>query len=100
MALKIEILKRNSKHYELEACRILREYEGSNLPLYSFPDAFDKRLKELPRKSVGTADMYYKIILAEDMKSGVMWHLSSIGEPDRKIAVITDDGKNNNPFNF
>lgn len=100
MALQVTILKHKSNRYELLACVILTEYQNSNLSLSIFPDHFKSRLGEIPRMSTGTADMFYKGILSEDQKLVEVWHQNSIGDPDRKIATITDNGVNHNPFNF
>ena len=100
MSLQVKIIKRKSQYYELHACQILKEYQSANLSLSALPDHFKTRLGEIPRKSVGTADMFYKGILSKDNKTIEIWHLNSIGDPDRKIAEVTDDGVEHNPFNF
>lgn len=100
MALQVTILKHKSQYYELNACVIIKEYNNTNLSLQAFPDHFKKRLGEIKKRSVGTADMFYKGVLSEDNKNVTVWHLNSIGDPDRKIATITDNGINHNPFNF
>jgi hypothetical protein len=100
MSLQITILKHKSKYYELSVCIILKEYQNSNISLFSLPDRFKEDLAEIPKKSTGTADMFYKAILSDDFRKCEIWHLTSIGDHDRKIAEITDDGKISNPFNF
>ena len=100
MSLQVTILKHKSQYYELHACVILKSYQNSNLSLPFLPDHFKRELGTIKRKSTGTADMFYKAVLSEDAKCIEVWHLNSIGTPDRKIAEITDDGKQVPCFNF
>ncbi|UWY28825.1 hypothetical protein N4T20_02620 [Flavobacterium sp. TR2] len=100
MSLKIEIKSRRSKSYELQVLQKLRDFENSNISLHSFPDMFKSRIGEIPRASVGTADMFYRATLSEDYKKVDVWHLNIQGDQDRLLAVVTDDGKEYNPFNF
>lgn len=100
MALQIEIKSKRSKSYELQVIGKLREFENSNLSLYSLPDMFKARIGEIKKLSVGTADLFYKAFISNDQKKVEIWHLDSKGDSDRLIAIVTDDGKINNPFNF
>lgn len=100
MALQIEKISKRSKHYELNVFVKLSEFENSNLSLHSFPSMFMDRISEIPRKSVGFANTFYKAILSDDYKKVEIWHLDCNGDPDRLIAIVTDNGKENNPFNF
>jgi hypothetical protein len=100
MALQIEFKSKRNKHYELHVCVKLREFENGNLSLHSFPSMFMERISEIPRASVGFADSFYKALISEDYKKVEIWHLNSNSDPDRLLAIVTDDGKENNPFNF
>lgn len=100
MALKIEINSKRSKSYELQVIFKLREFENTNLSLYSLPGMFKDRIGEIKKASVGTADMFYKANISDDQKKVEIWHLNSQGHADRLLATVTDDGKINNPFNF
>ena len=100
MALNIEKKTYRSKYYELQVLAKLSEFKDSNLSLHEFPDRFMRSIKEIPRKSAGFAEDFYKATLTKDYKKVEIWHLDKESNPDRLLAVVTDDGKKNNPFNF
>lgn len=100
MALKIEFKSRRTKSYELQVCQILRDLENSNISLISFPDTFKGHIEKIPRASVAMAWMFYRATVSDDFKKAEVWHLNVHGEPDRLLAIVTDDGKEFNPFNF
>ncbi|BFM42694.1 hypothetical protein CFS9_13350 [Flavobacterium sp. CFS9] len=100
MSLQIEIKSKRNKYYETSVILKLREFENSNRSLCSFPETFKDSLKVIPRKSVGRAEDFYRAVLSEDQKKVEIWHLTVKGDTDRLLAVVTDNGKQFNPFNF
>jgi hypothetical protein len=101
MSLQIEIKSYKSKYYESSVVQKLRDsFENSNLSLLYCAESFRDKLKDIPRKSVGLAEDFYRAVLSEDQKKVEIWHLTSQGDTDRLVAVVTDNGKEFNPFNF
>jgi len=100
MSLQIEFKSKRSKDYELSVIIKLGEFENTNISLYSFPDRFRESLKEIPRVSVGYAADFYMAELTGNNKEVKVWHLNIKGDPDRLLAIVKDDGKEFNPFNF
>lgn len=100
MSLEVTILNKRQKYYELQACYIAKEYEDTNVSLYEFPERFKADLGRVPKKSTGTADQFYRAYLSEDYNKIEIWHLNSIGDKDRKIAEVIDNGVVKNHFNF
>lgn len=100
MALKIEIKNRKDNSYELQAVAELKLLQNANVHLMSLPELIKLNLSTLPRQSVLSPGDCYKAIFDAENKKVDFYHLNSIGEPDRLVATITDDGIQHNPFNF
>ena len=89
-SLSYEFPNPRSGYYELNVRAIISAlvnvYEISSLD--DFERIFKEDIKKIPRASVASAEMLYRV----DRQSSdflVIWHLNSQGETDRRVAYIT-----------
>ncbi len=65
----------------------------------SFENSFYEDLNALPRVNCSHCSDWYKLQMHKDKVE--VWHKNVLGDMDRLVIVITDDGiKKNDPFNF
>lgn len=89
-----------SKRYEMEVLSIISQYVGLNCDhgLSVILSNLRHDIEKIPRMSVGSAINFYSLEIVEDKIE--IWHLDSLGNKDRLVCHIYDDGVKNKKFNF
>ncbi|MBC7509795.1 MAG: hypothetical protein H7320_13765 [Ferruginibacter sp.] len=86
--IEVTIHRRRQNYYDGRVREILSLLPSWTQTIEGAERIFNTDVGNIPRMSVATADMLYKIFWADDKKSFEVWHLNILGDKDRLTAKI------------
>lgn len=93
MALEVTFKSERKGYYESQVRHILKVLVTPNpmgeKSIYDAKRIFDFDLSMIPKKSTGTAELFYKAVIVANKQLEV-YHLNAVGDIDRVIAVVNE----------
>lgn len=88
--LTVQKQKIRTSLYELKVLAMMSQLKHYCSCLESFERCFNEDLQKMPRMSVGSPADFYRIKPAKNNTQLNVWHYNTLGEPDRLVAIITN----------